>query len=80
MIEKPKILTDEQIGKILTKKYGWKVDGWMEEEAKELQRDDTLKKIVEWGDEHCPHHSNSYGPKRKCNKCWEALNQLAGGK
>ena len=38
--------------------------------------DAILKKVVEWGDEDCPHPANTLiisCPKRACGKCWQAL-------
>lgn len=32
-----------------------------------------LKKVYEWGNERCPHHSNGYGSRHSCKKCWQAL-------
>ena len=44
-----------------------------------------LKKVVEWGQEKCPHpmplppfHLNSHY-RRTCHLCWQALKKEAGG-
>ena len=42
------------------------------------QRDDTVKKIVEWGDESCPHWnelviSHPYQKRHGCMECWQEL-------
>ena len=41
-----------------------------------------LKKVVEWGDERCPHPSTFDGQrlmkKRRCPECWQALKKEAG--
>lgn len=36
-----------------------------------------LKKVVEWGEEWCPHTTADDVPqfKRECDKCWQALQE-----
>jgi hypothetical protein len=42
-------------------------------------RDDTIKKIVKWGNEPCPGHEGLYitMPKRSCSRCWRGLEESA---
>ena len=48
----------------------------------EAQRDDTyektLKTVIEWGNEECP-HSYLLKIKQRCRFCWEALTKAGGG-
>ena len=42
-----------------------------------------LRKVVEWGMEHCPHagppNDDPTQEKKYCNACWQALKKEAGG-
>ena len=40
---------------------------------------DTLRQVVEWGEEDCPHHYVGEVQKRKrnCDDCWQELEQQA---
>ena len=35
----------------------------------------TLKQVIEWGEEECPHHFNhpAYTMRRECRLCWEDI-------
>ena len=41
----------------------------------------TLKQVIEWGNERCPHIDNSRGymtiwrPRRGCAECWQELQE-----
>jgi len=65
------------------KKAVW--PSWLEDEslaigykAAKAQRDDTVKKIVEWGNEICTEHriGNDYRRKRECKYCWQELERM----
>lgn len=43
---------------------------------KEAQKNHTLKQVIEWGDEDCPHRmvfETSLQVKRECPDCWAEL-------
>ena len=53
-------------------------EGTVKEARQEVNKA-QLKRVVEWGDEMCPHIIDLEGvgtfelPKRACKKCWQSL-------
>lgn len=73
MASKPWELTDEDIIKLYDRE-DWRIfdsDVYRAKAAAELQR----KKLIEWGDELCPHDYRTLPNRRKrvCDKCWQEL-------
>ena len=67
------LLSDEEIKKLIHEKWKTRDTLTFEELAKA-----QLKKVVEWGDEDCPHLSKPAEyfdgqHKRECRDCWQAL-------
>ena len=87
---KLKTLTDEKIDKAMEYAIDWaqdyttrngKADSIPERQVAIAQKKQTVRDIVKWGDEKCPHivDLGEVGtmelPKRACVKCWHKLQQ-----
>lgn len=68
------ILLDEEI----QRDELYDTDDWLRELLRKEQKN-TLKQVVEWGNETCTEHNRLYDdfPKRKCPKCWQELKKEA---
>jgi len=54
------------------------------DEAADTATDKAVKKVIEWGDEICPHIltqivDGAETTKRECSVCWQALKKLVEG-
>ena len=73
--------TDEELTPLLHNGTDW-IDTNYNHVARTMAKfavDDAVRKIVEWGNEECPHWHDppsfcSY--KRECPYCWQALKEL----
>ena len=75
-----KVLSDEEIAELVDKTY--KETGATDEDrakaVAKTQHKDTLRQVVEWGNERCQgHRITAMGiiKRRKCNECWQSLQQ-----
>ncbi len=57
-----------RIGKTIKEEDGFKFAGILGA----LLRDEQLKRVIEWGDEECP-HLDPPQRKRECGICWQEL-------
>ena len=53
---------------------------WQEQELIKETKRATLKQVVEWMEEDCPHHPltrrvGKQMPRKNCEKCWQELKQ-----
>jgi len=79
-----RILSDEGMWQIIRENWGLAgvYGDDMERVYKAIIRE-TLRQVIKWGEEPCPHthvsHLTMISSKRQCPHCWQQLKEMADG-